>query len=144
MKTQFIILGNHRGNWEFHGIYKTIAAAKTELNLAYDNYAGTELEFGIKQNDLGLEIQSAYDGTITTVFHIVEVSVPGEDDRENLRKRQAEALGSRGMQVEHLEGGGFVIIPKGQLDTECDCDAKYDDHSIGCPALEINEELEEC
>ena len=91
--SKFMVFGDHRGSFRLYGEYESQSAAKCEVDLAFelDVVRGSKLEWNIIENPFTHQgvVLTAWDGTCTTKFFIIEVETPRSEHELDFRINSA-------------------------------------------------------
>lgn len=115
--SKFMVFGDHRGAFRLYGEYESQSAAKCDVDLAFEMDvfpSGSKLEWNIIENPFtrqGVAI-TAWDGTCTTKFFIIEVETPRSEHELDFRINSA---------VNPAKAQPKGIIWDSEPETRCDC-----------------------
>ena len=91
--SKFMVFGDHRGSFRLYGEYESQSAAKCEVDFAFelDVVLGSKLEWNIIENPFTNQgaVLTAWDGTCTTKFFIIEVETPRSEHELDFRINSA-------------------------------------------------------
>ena len=92
--SKFMVFGDHRGTFRFYGEYGSQSSAKRDVDLAFELGAfpkGSKLEWDIIENPFTHHgvVLTAWDGTCTTRFFIIEVETPRSEHELDFRINSA-------------------------------------------------------
>ena len=91
--SKFMVFGDHRGAFRFYGEYESQSDAKCDIDLAFvlDVVPGSTLEWNVIENPFTHQgaVLTAWDGTCTTTFFIIEVETPRSEHELDFRINSA-------------------------------------------------------